>query len=214
MSMRNWFREPDPNRRKDEAAFRVNIREKPRFTQVKVERRQVVTGIFALCAVAVLMIAGLTPARSVTDAPQLLAQADTSSTVTLAGDCVLLQHMTFVPCGHEITRREALPNDLVGKTRTELEDAYDLWRVTSFETHEVRMEQQLSMYCPEHLVLMPDESGLLCVWQNTYGDALSLQRELQLPISDFDDETQSLLRSGLGFDSDEALSSWLENAES
>lgn len=214
MSMRNWFREPDPNRRRNEAAFRVNIKEKPEAVQVRVERRHIVTGLFTLAAAAVLMVVGLTPDRTADDARQSITQADTSSGVTLAGDCVLLQHMTFAPCGHEITRREALPDDLVGKTRADLESAYDLWRITSFETHEVSMEQQLSMYCPEHIVLMPDDSGLLCVWQNTYGDALSLLRELQIPVSDFDDETQTLLRAGMGFDSSEALSSWLENAES
>lgn len=219
MSMRNWFREPDPNRRKDEAAFRVkpgigDKPAKPTTAEVKVDRRQLITGACTLCAVAVLMVIGLVPARTADDGNTPSAQADTSSSVAMAKDCVLIQRLMFAPCGHELTRREALPEDLIGKTRADLEASYDLWRVTSYAPAEVSMEQQLDMYCPQHVVLMPDEGGLLCIWKNTYGDALSLLSELQIPLSDFTESQQALLRPGLGFDTEADLNAWLENAES
>lgn len=212
MSMRNWFREPDRRRAggAEKPPMRVKIKPKGR---AQVERRQLLAGIGGLCALALLLVVALTPAPTAGDFSPA-AEADAGSSITLQRDCVLLQHMVFAPCGHEITRREALPQELAGKTRTELEGWYDLWRVTTFASDEVAMERTLDMYCPEHLVLMPDEGGLLCVWQNTYGDALSLRRELGVPVGDFPDDTQALLRAGLGFDTEEALLAWLENAES
>ncbi len=219
MSMRNWFREPDPSRRKDEASFRVkpgvgDKPAKPAKVEVKVDRRQLITGTCTLCAVAVLMVIGLLPARTADDGNTPSAQADTSASVTMTKDCVLIQRLMFAPCNHELTRREPLPSDLAGKTRADLERSYDLWRVTSYAPNEVRMEQQLDMYCPQHLVLMPDEGGLLCIWKNTYGDALSLVSELQIPLTDFTESQQALLRPGLGFDTESDLNAWLENAES
>lgn len=211
MPMRNWYQSPEDSGRdeKREKPLRVKIP----GNRIQVDRRQLLAGSAGLCALALLLAVVLTPAPAARE-PAPAAQADAGSSITLAEDCVLLQHMVFTPCGHEITRREALPQELRSKTRTDLESWYAEWRVTTFATDEVAMEQTLDMYCPEHLVLMPDESGMLCIWQNTYGDALSLRKELNIPVSGFPEETQSQLRAGLGFDTEQALMAYLESAES
>ena len=76
------------------------------------------------------------------------------------------------------------------------------------------MEQALNLYCPEHLVLMPDESGMLCIFRNTYGDALGLVTELNIPLAELPDAVQEELRPGKGFSTQEELDAWLEAAES
>lgn len=215
MSMRNWFRQPDPTPPTDKTGeakppYRVKIKPEAR---IRVERRQLIAGVGSLCALALVAVIALTPAATGNDTPPATA-ADAGNSITLSSSCVLLQHMVFAPCGHEITRREALPEALHGRTRTDLEAYYEPWRVTTFASDEVAMEQTLDIYCPEHIMLMPDESGMLCIWQNTYGDALSLIRELQIPLNEFSDTTQEELRAGLGFDTEEQLLAWLENAES
>lgn len=169
-------------------------------------------GTAMLIAVLLLCTIGLIPSRTAQEPP--LSQVDSSGSILLRKGCQVMQHLTYLPCGHELTRRETLPAALIGKTRDELEAAYSDWRVTSFSADEVQMSQQLALHCPQHVVLKSDESGLLCVWQNTYGDALSLNRELNIPVSDFPDDVQQQLQVGLGFDTMEALQSWLESAES
>ena len=165
---------------------------------------------------ALLLIVGLTPRTAAApdvDLPDTaLVGADTA--VTLAETCQLVQHLTYAPCGHELTRRQALPPELVGQGRAALEAAYDLWQVTSFAPEEVVMAQALPMYCPEHVILMPDESGMLCVFKNRYGDALAMVRELNIPLSELPDDLQEDLRSGKGFDTEEDLDLWLESNES
>ena len=61
-------------------------------------------------------------------------------------------------------------------TKDELAAKYDQWVITSFSPAQVSMERVLALYCPEHVVLMPDESGQLCIFRNRYGDALALVR--------------------------------------
>ena len=100
------------------------------------------------------------------------------------------------------------------KETCDLEAAYDLWQVTSFSSAEVEMEQALDMFCPQHMVLMPDESGMLCVFHNKYGDAYALVEEMDLPLSELPDSYQEELRPGKGFDTQDELAQWLESIDS
>lgn len=186
--------------------------EKKHDNQIRaaVDRRTLLMNILVLAGIAVLLAVGLTPRRTLDDT----AETGTDRASMLAADCQVIQHILYEPCGHELTRRVVLPEELIGKDRSALEAAYDPWRVTGFAADEVTMELQLPLYCSEHIILMADESGMLCVWQNRYGDALALVEELGIPLSDFPEEVQNELRGGMGFETRELLDKWLENAES
>ena len=192
------------NREQDKPVIRATI-----------DRRQLLLGSLTLVCMAALLIVGLTPRTvSAPETEQPAAQAGVDAAALLAEDCQLIQHMTYAPCGHELTRRMALPAELVGKGRADLEAAYDLWQVTGYAPTEVTMEQALNLYCPEHLVLMPDDSGMLCIFRNRYGDALGLVSELNIPLTELPDAIQEELRPGKGFSTQEELDAWLEATES
>ncbi len=198
MGMRNWYHRPD---------------DQPASTAARKDRA-LKAGAATLLTFALLLCAALLPSRSASAPETPSAQVDAAKGTLLQKDCQLVERLSFTPCGHALTRREHLPEDLIGKTRADLEAAYDEWRVTSFSPSEVELSRQLAMYCPQHVVLMADESGMLCVWQNTYGDALSRLKELNVPLTDLPDTAQEQLTHGLGFDTQDALTQWLENAES
>lgn len=196
-------------------------RPKPHFSDEKaeirptVDRRQLLTGGAMLLGLALLLIVALVPKRTVDDTtlPET-AQVRSDVQQTTNADCQLIQHMTYSPCGHDLTRRQVIPTELVGKNREAVSAAYDTWTITSFASAEVVMEQTLSLYCPEHVVLMPDEGGMLCVFQNKYGDALALVKELDLLLSELPDDVQQTVRAGKGFASIEELEQWLEGVDS
>lgn len=196
--MRHWEKKPD----------------KPQVRAV-IDRRQLTLGMLTLLGMAVLLTVGLTPRSA--SAPEPMpdaAQAVGDAAMRLSSECQVVQRMVYAPCGHEVTRRQALPAELAGKTRADLEAAYDLWQVTSFAPGEASMERTLDMFCPEHYVLLPDESGMLCVFQNRYGDALALVKELNVPLNELPEAYREELRPGRGFDSMEELTQWLESVES
>lgn len=194
-------------------------RPRPHFSDEKVEirptvdRRQLLTGGAMLLGLAMLLIVALVPKDTVDDAPDT-AQVRSDAQMTTNADCQLIQHMTYAPCGHDLTRRQVIPAELVGQNREAVSAAYDTWQITSFAAAEVVMEQTLALYCPEHVVLMPDEGGMLCVFQNKYGDALALVKELDLLLSELPDDVQQTLRSGKGFATIEEAEKWLEGADS
>ena len=112
------------------------------------------------------------------------------------------------------SRTLTISDNGIGMTKDELAAKYDQWVITSFSPAQVSMERALALYCPEHVVLMPDESGQLCIFRNRYGDALALVRELGVPLSDLPDDVQEEVRPGLGFDDEVTLEKWLESVQS
>jgi len=195
-------------------------RPRPHFSDEKadirptVDRRQLLTGSAMLVGMALLLFTALMPKSTVDDTLPETAQVRSDPQMTTAADCQLIQHMTYAPCGHSLTRRQVIPTELAGQNREALSSAYDAWKITSFASAEVVMEQTLSLYCPEHVVLMPDEGGMLCIFQNKYGDALALVKELDLLLSELPDSVQQAVRQGKGFATIEELEKWLEGADS
>ena len=124
----------------------------------------------------------------------------------------------YAPCGHSVQRREKLPAQLVGLTRGALEKEigglYENATVTGFSAGEVDITTRMDMPCPLHWVLRGGEDGLLAVWQNTTGEALSVVRKTDIPVTAAAEEEQDELRDGRMFDDVQALEGYLESLSS
>ena len=197
------YRRPQPHFTAEQADIRPTV-----------DRRQLLTGTAMLLGMGLLLFTALMPKSTVDDSLPETAQVRSDAQMTTGADCQIIQHMTYAPCGHDLTRRQVIPAELAGKDRAALSAAYDAWQITSFASAEVVMEQTLPLYCPEHVVLMPDEGGMLCIFQNKYGDALALVKELDLLLTELPDIVQQTVRQGKGFATIEELEKWLEGADS
>ncbi len=182
--------------------------------------RQVILGAVTLLAAAVLLIIGLYPRDAI--APELTDTAPPENAADMAGTqpsrveagCELIQQMTYSRCDHKVERRTPLPQELVGKTRQDVETAYEDWQITEFLPKRITMARLLSLYCADHAVLMPDESGVLGVFENKYGDAMAFVRTLDTRLDSLPESIQEEVRLGKGFDTLDDLVQWLESIES
>ncbi len=176
------------------------------------------TLLLLLSAAVLLAIAAATlliPDRSTAPGELPPAQAvDAADGPTVQEGCELLQTLTYTRCEHVVTRRVTAPPELYGKTLAQVEALYPEWRVTEFAPKLIKMEQQPDIYCPDHMVLMPNGAGVLCVFENKYGDALALVNELDLELSALPSAVQEELRHGKGFSTLSELEQWLESVES
>ena len=182
--------------------------------------RQVILGAAALVAAAVLLIIGLYPRNAVapdlntTQPPENVAnEAGTQPSHVEAG-CELVQQLSYSRCEHKVERRTPISQELVGKTLQDVQAAYDGWQVMEFLPKKITMARQFPLYCAQHVVLMPDESGVLGVFENKYGDAMAFVRSLETSLDSLPESIQEEVRLGKGFDSMEDLEQWLENVES
>ena len=186
---------------------------------------------YLLIIVLVAALLCLMPARGA-DAPnekkpQTAAAQSVESAEAPAGadlsaqtnrETYLHRTLYYAPCGHSVQRREKLPAQLVGLTRGVLEreigGLYENAAVTGFSAGEVDITTRMDMPCPLHWVLQGGEDGLLAVWQNTTGEALSVVRKTDIPVTAAAEEEQDELRDGRMFDDVQALEGYLESLSS
>lgn len=186
---------------------------------------------YLLIIVLVAALLCLMPARGA-DAPnekkpQTAAAQSVESAEAPAGadlsaqtnrETYLHRTLYYAPCGHSVQRREKLPAQLVGLTRSALEKEigglYENAAVTGFSAGEVDITTRMDMPCPLHWVLRGGEDGLLAVWQNTTGEALSVVRKTDIPMTAAAEEEQDELRDGRMFDDVQALEGYLESLSS
>lgn len=169
-----------------------------------------VSALALLAVAALLMIPAGAPDASLPEG-RAVAQDDTQR---VDSGCELLQTLTYTRCTHTVTRRVTAPAELAGKTLAQVQPLYDAWEITEFSPKLIQMRQRPDLFCPDHVVLMPGEDGTLCVFQNKYGDALMLVRELDARLEHLPAALQEEVRDGLGFDDLATLEQWLESAES
>ncbi len=186
---------------------------------------------YLLIIVLVAALLCLMPARGA-DAPnekkpQTAAAQSVESAEAPAGadlsaqtnrETYLHRTLYYAPCGHSVQRREKLPTQLVGLTRGALEKEigglFENAAVTGFSAGEVDITTRMDMPCPLHWVLRGGEDGLLAVWQNTTGEALSVVRKTDIPVTAAAEEEQDELRDGRMFDDVQALEGYLESLSS
>ena len=186
---------------------------------------------YLLIIVLVAALLCLMPARGA-DAPnekkpQTAAAQSVESAEAPAGadlsaqtnrETYLHRTLYYAPCGHSVQRREKLPAQLVGLTRGALEKEigglYENAAVTGFSAGEVDITTRMDMPCPLHWVLRGGEDGLLAVWQNTTGEAQSVVRKTDIPVTAAAEEEQDELRDGRMFDDVQALEGYLESLSS
>lgn len=186
---------------------------------------------YLLIIVLVAALLCLMPARGA-DAPnekkpQTAAAQSVESAEAPAGadlsaqtnrETYLHRTLYYATCGHSVQRREKLPAQLVGLTRGALEKEigglYENAAVTGFSAGEVDITTRMDMPCPLHWVLRGGEDGLLAVWQNTTGEALSVVRKTDIPVTAAAEEEQDELRDGRMFDDVQALEGYLESLSS
>ena len=172
--------------------------------------------IGALAAVAGLTLLLPRPGQVAANPPlpESAELANAAREDVVAKDAILYQTLTYTRCEHEVARRVTAPMEIYGMDLAQVQAVYPEWQITEFSPEEIRMEQKPDIFCPDHLVLMPDETGMLCVFQNKYGDALALVNELDLHSDTLPAAVKEELTEGIGFSTAEELEQWLENMES
>jgi len=179
----------------------------------KKERKK--TGLMLGVSAAVLaaaVLALLLPAQG--SAPGMDGRQASAEQTVLSEESELYQTLFYNRCGHTVTRRMTAPVETYGKNLQEVEALYPDWQVTEFSPALVKMERQPDLFCPDHRVVMPDGAGYLCVYENKYGEAMSLVRELHIRLSDLPAAVQEECRHGVGFATAQEMEMWLEGVES
>ena len=133
---------------------------------------------------------------------------------TVEENCALVQTLRYARCGHEAVRRVQADKEYKGCTLQQMQQAYEEWDITSFSPAEIEMSRTLPLYCPQHLVVMPDGAGVLGVYENKYGEGYALRTQLDIPLAALPENLRESVHLGMGFGGEEEIERWLETFES
>jgi len=133
---------------------------------------------------------------------------------TVEENCELIQTLRYTRCGHEVVRRVRADKEYKGCTLQQMQQAFAEWDITSFSASEIEMSRELPLYCPEHLVVLPDGAGMLGVYENHYGDGYALRTPLDISIAALPESVRETVHLGIGFAGEQEIESWLETLES
>lgn len=125
--------------------------------------------------------------------------------------CVQRQTINYQRCGHAVTRTVDIPAEWLGMDREQVEARLDMaWRVTDFAPLRIVMQRNVMLFCPQHWVLMPDETGRVCIWVNRYGEGMERVYETEWLLSAMPEADQEQIRIGMAFELLEEAESYLE----
>lgn len=132
----------------------------------------------------------------------------------IARGCILHQTLHYALCGHSVERKIDAPDTVLGLNRELFEQAMEDWRITAFAAQRIEMSRAMEMPCPAHWVILADESGMLGVYRNLYGEELLCLRKMEMGVSAAPESDQMQLRRGMCFDSAQDAEAYLEAIQS
>ena len=171
------------------------------------------TMAFITVALLIASAIALIPSSAPDDPPPAEAVGQAEN-ITPEEGCELLQTLSYTRCEHSVIRRSAAPEEILGRSLQDVQALYADWQITEFSGSLIKMEKMMQLFCPDHLVLMPDGAGMLCVFENKYGDAMALVNELNIAVKDLPAAAREEAETGIGFSSAEDMEMWLESVES
>lgn len=131
--------------------------------------------------------------------------------VRASESCQVIQTMGFTRCGHSVTRRVRIPQELAGADFREVQAHYSVWRIEKFAADQIEMDREIPLFCPAHRVLSVSEAGEIVLTWNAYGDGMAVEKTYEdRSVGDFTPEEQEKLLSGMGFDTREDAEAWLQ----
>ncbi|GHU74496.1 hypothetical protein AGMMS49992_16110 [Clostridia bacterium] len=128
----------------------------------------------------------------------------------IAAGAVQLQSIHYQRCGHSVTRTVDIQPEWAGLSPDELTEKLDMgWHVTEFAPDRITMSKNLMLFCPQHYVLMPDDSGVVSLWTNRYGEGMEKLRETEIRLTDLPETQREVVRVGVAFDSEASANEYL-----
>lgn len=143
-------------------------------------------------------------------APLNMAQASLQHNAAVVDEGAAVQFITvYMSCGHQITKEELAPPDIVGLNEDQIAARYTGWRIDEFSPDKIVLIKEVDGYCPEHFVIK-EHDGHVAVYK-ILGE---LVRDTEIPLDILPDIMQQQIKKGIIVNTEEEINSILENLDS
>ncbi len=138
-------------------------------------------------------------------------QTNTQEQIKLSPNCNFTFKTHYTGCGHTSNEYNNIPQQLVNKTESEIQELYNDWKVTTFTSNEVILEKEENGECGEHYILR-DVDGKIVVY--VMGEKGEEEYEKTEIATDYLTETDKItIKEGLKIYGKENLNQTIEDFE-
>ena len=102
-------------------------------------------------------------------------------------------------CGHEKNETKRTDDELIGKTKEEIEKANPQWKITSFSDSEISVEIALTVDCPNHFIIRLMGNKIYVFRTN---DENIVYKKREVNVNDLSKEDIKTLTEGIRVDSE------------
>lgn len=127
-------------------------------------------------------------------------------------NCKLTMKRYYNECGHSIEEYASLNNELVNKTKDEIQQVYSAWTIDKFSNDEIIISRSFDSQCGEHYIVR-DKDGKVAVYLLS-GDGTETELQETEISTEFLTEADKLeLQNGISANGKQELNQVIENFE-
>ena len=127
-------------------------------------------------------------------------------------NCKLTMKRYYNECGHSIEEYTDLNNELVNKTKDEIQQVYSAWTIDKFSNDEIIISRSFDSQCGEHYIVR-DKDGKVAVYLLS-GDGTETELQETEISTEFLTEADKLeLQNGISANGRQELNQVIENFE-
>lgn len=139
-------------------------------------------------------------------------QTSTNNEIKVSPNARVFQKQYYKHCGHTIEDSFTVPEELINKTRGEIEKYYYGWTIESFTNKEIHLFRESFGICDEHYVVK-DTNGNLSVYRKTDKGEDELYLCTEIITKYLPEEDYNKLENGINIIGKENLYSLLQDYE-
>lgn len=135
-----------------------------------------------------------------------------SSEEKTSPNCLLIFKTYYKKCEHSTVENKEIPEELVNKTREEIESFYSDWKVVTYSKLQILLYKEQEGICNEHYIIK-EKDGYIAIYTVDENGKDTLQELTQILTAYLPEEDLTRLKEGIKIQGKEKLNQALEDYE-
>lgn len=130
----------------------------------------------------------------------------------ISPNAVIIKKTYYEECDHLIRKTENIPEELVNKTKEDVEKVFPDWEIEKYSQNEITLYKSESGNCGEHYFVQ-DHNGVIGIYTMDKYGVKTLKEDTQIPTQYLPEEDLKTLKAGVEVIGHTKLVEFLEDYE-
>ena len=130
----------------------------------------------------------------------------------ISPNCFITFKTNYKKCGHETNKYEKIDDNLVNKTKEELQKVYNGWKIEDFSDSNIILSKEEEGYCDEHYWVQ-DKEGKVAIYKILEDGTKQKFQETEISIEYLSDSDKIQIKEGIRVNGIQNLNQLIEDFE-